>query len=107
MVEGSQRTPQPTAQTDETSLQETCTPNILQPISTSTAIFTAVLTTSCASTITRRTATTKRGEGPRQMIVTVPALPSTVIIAPCGIRRVASVTDTTHGRPISRDTMTA
>src|SRR5256885_16947921 len=40
-------------------------------------------------------------------MVTVPAAPSTVIIAPSGIFLVASVTDTTHGMPSSRDTITA
>src|SRR5436305_7160260 len=33
--------------------------------------------------------------------------PSTVTMAPSGIFRVASVTDTTHGMPSSRDTITA
>ena len=33
------------------------------------------------------------------MTVTVPALPSTSTVAPSGMRLVASVADTTHGRP--------
>ncbi len=42
-----------------------------------------------------------------QWIVTVPALPSTVTVAPSGIVSVASTTDTTHGIPSSRDTIMA
>lgn len=40
-------------------------------------------------------------------IVTVPFVPSTSIIAPFGIRFVASFTETTQGSPSSRLTMTA
>ena len=40
-------------------------------------------------------------------MVTVPASPSTSMIAPSGMRSVASVTDTTHGMPSSRLTMMA
>src|SRR5205814_7410843 len=42
-----------------------------------------------------------------QCTVTVPLVPSTVTVAPSGMRRVPSVTETTHGIPSSRDTMTA
>src|SRR3954465_2954545 len=40
-------------------------------------------------------------------MVTVPAAPSTVMVAPSGIFLVAPVTETTHGIPSSRDTITA
>ncbi|MEZ5219554.1 MAG: hypothetical protein R2715_23895 [Ilumatobacteraceae bacterium] len=38
-------------------------------------------------------------------MVTVPTLPSSVIVAPSGIRRVASAMDGTHGMPSSRLTI--
>src|SRR3954470_6720343 len=40
-------------------------------------------------------------------MVTVPAAPSTVMVAPSVIFLVAPVTETTHGIPSSRDTITA
>src|SRR3954468_7533975 len=40
-------------------------------------------------------------------MVTVPAAPSTVMVAPSVIFLVASPTETTHGIPSSRDTITA
>ena len=43
----------------------------------------------------------------RASIVTVPRLPLTVIVAPSGMRLVASAIDGTHGMPSSRLTMTA
>src|SRR5205814_2686759 len=42
-----------------------------------------------------------------QWTVTVPVVPSTVMVAPSAILRVASVTETTHGIPSSRETITA
>ena len=47
-----------------------------------------------------------RGSRPQQM-VTVPAVPSTVMIAPSSMRLVASGTETTQGIPSSRDTIMA
>ena len=43
----------------------------------------------------------------RQWMVTVPALPSTVTMAPSGMISVASATEATQGMPSSRDTIIA
>lgn len=50
---------------------------------------------------------TRPREAQTDSTVTVPLSPSTRTIAPSGIRAVAPVAATTHGRPSSRDTITA
>jgi len=50
-----------------------------------------------------------RGQGQpgSSSMVTVPALPSTVMVAPSGMMSVASATEATQGTPSSRDTIIA